>query len=114
MARLNALHYSGAVLAAGTAAIFLGSTAHAAQSACPAAQAAAAGVSAMTCVEGETFTKAPTDPTNPLAAPATTTTPSSSLPFTGADVIPLAVIGGALLAGGAGCVVVGSRRRHAE
>lgn len=102
------------VLGAAGAAVLLGGVAHAADPSCT------SGSSLNTqCVTpgptpnvppqvlGETFTK---DGGGAVAA----TVSSDGLPFTGANVIPLALGGGVLLVGGAGLVTAGSRRRRAE
>lgn len=67
-----------------------------------------------THVQGTTFTKTGDGAAVDGAVAATTVQTSDALPFTGANVIPLGLGGGVLLVGGAGLVLAGSRRRHAE
>jgi hypothetical protein len=58
---------------------------------------------------GKTTTK-----TEPSSITATGTKPSSDLPFTGASVVPAAVVGAGALAVGAGLMAATARKRSAE
>jgi hypothetical protein len=58
---------------------------------------------------GKTSTK-----TEPTSTTATGTKPSSDLPFTGASVVPAAVVGAGALAVGAGLMAATARKRSTE
>lgn len=137
MARLHAPLVAGAIATGAISVALFGGAAHAATApSSPCATDSTTGsclvpttnVSAIeTTRSSEPTTTAPTTTAPTTAAPSSeaavlgetftngpTSNGSGGLPFTGADVIPLVVGGGALLIGGATFVLMGSRRRRPQ